>query len=64
MDIKITLAAARKNKNYSQKEAGEKIGVSLSTIKNWERGYTSPKASHVGKICEVYELPYDAIFFG
>lgn len=63
MKIKISMAAARVNKNYSQKEAAQKIGVSLSTIKNWERGHTSPKASYIGKICEVYELPYDAIFF-
>ena len=63
MDFKISLAAARKNKKYSQEVAAEKLGVSLSTIKNWEKGYTSPKAKYIGKICEVYEVPYDFIFF-
>jgi transcriptional regulator with XRE-family HTH domain len=63
MDFKISMAAARKNKNYSQTVAAEKIGVSLSTIKNWEKGHSSPKAKFIGKICEVYEIPYDYIFF-
>ena len=64
MEFKISMAAARVNKNYSQKVAAEKLGVSLSTIKNWEKGHTSPKAKYIGKICEVYEVPYDVIFFG
>lgn len=63
MCIKISLAAARVNMGYSQKVAAKKIGVSLSTIKNWEKGNTSPKAKYIGKICEVYKMPIDAIFF-
>ena len=63
MSIKITMAAARVNKGYNQTEAAKKIGVSLSTIKNWEKGRTSPDIKHIGKICDVYEIPYNNIFF-
>lgn len=64
MGFKISLAAARVNKKYSQTVAAKKIGVGLSTLKNWELGHTSPKAKYIGKICEVYEIPCDYIFFG
>ena len=63
MDIKISMAAARVNAGMSQTVAAKNIGVSLSTIKNWEKGQTSPKANHIVKICEAYKMPYDAIFF-
>ncbi len=63
MSIKISMAAARINAGMSQNTAAQKIGVSLSTLKNWEKKRTSPKANHIGKICEVYKMPYDAIFF-
>ena len=63
MSIKISMAAARVNAGLTQKEAAEKIGVSRSTIKNWESGKTSPKYKHIGTICGVYAMPVDCINF-
>lgn len=60
----VTLEAARRNKKLTQYKAAEQIGVSVSTIKNWEKGRTQPTQPKIEKICEVYGLPYDAIFFG
>lgn len=60
----VTLEAARRNKKYSQTEAAKLVGVSLSTIKNWEKGRTQPTQGKIEKLCEVYEVPYDVIFFG
>ena len=60
----MTLEAARRNKRYTQKEAANLIGVSASTIKNWEKGRTQPTQPKIEKLCEVYGVSYDAIFFG
>ena len=59
----ITLKAARVNAGFTQKEASKKIDVSISTLKNWEKGVTYPKQPHIMKICEVYGIQYDHIFF-
>ena len=60
----VTLEAARRNKKYTQEKAADLIGVSVSTIKNWEKGRTQPTQKKIEKLCEVYEVSYDAIFFG
>ena len=60
----VTLEAARRNKKLTQGEAAKKIGVSVSTIKNWEKGRTQPTQPKIERLCEVYEVSYDAIFFG
>ena len=57
------MAAARVNAGLTQKMAAEKIGVSLSTIKNWEKGHTSPKYKQLDAICGAYEIPVDNIKF-
>lgn len=36
--MKISLKAARSNRNLTQKQAAVLIGVSEDTISNWERG--------------------------
>lgn len=60
----VTLEAARRNKKYTQGKAADLVGVSVSTIKNWEKGRTQPTQKKIEKLCEVYEVPYDTIFFG
>ena len=45
----VTLEAARRNKKYSQKKAASLVGVSLSTIKNWEKGRTQPTQKKIEK---------------
>lgn len=63
MEDKITLRAARVNAGYTQQRAAELIGVSLSTIKNWEAGKSFPNQPMIDKICEVYRICYDRINF-
>lgn len=59
----ITLAAARINSGLTQIEAAEKIGVSKSTIGNWEKGKTKPDVNDLKKIEDVYGLSYNDIYF-
>jgi len=62
-DWKITLAAARVNAGLTQTEAAEKIGVSQTTISNWETGKTSPKMSIVPTIAALYKIPVHDLLF-
>lgn len=61
---KITLEAARINANLTINEAAERIGVSRSTIINWENDSSNIKISFLPKIYEAYNYPTDYIFFG
>jgi transcriptional regulator with XRE-family HTH domain len=60
---KITLRAARVNVGLSQQEAADKIGVAVSTLRNWESGKTFPNQPKIEKICEVYGISFDVLFF-
>lgn len=60
---RVTLAAARVNKHFTQAVAAEMIGVNVNTLKNWENGTTFPKQPQIEKICEVYEVTYDELIF-
>lgn len=60
---KITLKAARVNANLSQQEAARLIGVAASTLRNWEAGKTFPNQPKIEKMCEVYGIPFDVLFF-
>ena len=59
----ITLKAARVNAGLTQKEAGKMLGVSESTILNYEKGITFPDIPILKKIEHLYNIPYKDIFF-
>lgn len=61
--VKMTLAAARVNKKIKQGEAAKKLGVMPQTLRNWEHGKTAPNMAQLKKICELYEITPDHIFF-
>ena len=60
---KITLKAARVNAGLTQGEAAKKIGVAASTLRNWEAGITFPTQPKIEKLCEVYGISFDILFF-
>ena len=61
--IKMTIPAARKNVNMTQKDLAEACGVSESTVSNWEKGKTEPTVSQAKRIGEVVGLHIDNIIF-
>ena len=61
--MKITLAAARVNAGFSQKEAATMLNISNKTLANWEKGNSFPNAQQIEKICELYIVSYDNINF-
>ena len=60
---KITLKAARVNRNLTQDEAATALGITVKTLQNYEDGVTMPKWDMVKRIEEVYSFPADFIIF-
>lgn len=60
---KISLKAARVNANLSQQDAADRIGVAVSTLRNWEAGKTYPTKPKIDRLCEVYGISFDVLFF-
>jgi len=60
----ISLAAARVNANLTQKEFGERCGVSESTVIAWETGRRYPNMKKLGVIEEVLGMSLNFIRFG
>ena len=61
--MKITLPAARKNVNMTQRDLANACGVSESTVSNWEKGRSEPTVSQAKKIGELVGIHYDNIIF-
>ena len=59
---KISLEAVRVNAKMTQKEWASKLGVSNSTVVNWEKGKTEPTLSQLRKMSELSGIPMDFIF--
>ena len=61
--MSITLKAARVNRNLNQKEAAKLIGVSVSTLQNYESGKCFPDVPVIKSIERVYQIHYSDISF-
>lgn len=59
----MSLRAARINKNLTQREAANLIGISVDTLANYEKGVSFPDVPIIMKIETVYGLPYSEINF-
>lgn len=59
----ITLKQARILSNMNQKQAAKKIGVSITTISNWERRKSYPDALQIKKIEKIYNVGFADINF-
>jgi len=61
-DFTVSLAAARVNMKMTQNELAERLGVHPATVKNWEKGKTSPDVRHVKEVSRLSGIPMDYIF--
>lgn len=59
---RISLEAARVNAKMTQREWAKILGVSQSTVVNWEKGNTEPTLSQLRKMSEISGIPMDFIF--
>lgn len=63
MSDKMTLRAARVNRDMTQKDAAKKLQVSNKTLSRWENGLSVPKADKIDAICDLYKVTYDRLIF-
>lgn len=62
--LKFTLRSLRIRSGLKQDEAAKKLGVNRDTLRRWERYSGNLDMDKVDKICELYKIPRDYIFFG
>ena len=62
--FRITPAAARVNAGLTQKQAAKALNISNKTLLNYEKGITVPDWTTVDRMCALYGIPSDFIFFG
>ncbi|MFI3170386.1 MAG: helix-turn-helix transcriptional regulator [Faecalibacterium sp.] len=53
------LADVRKDNKDKQADLAEKLNVSLSTIRSWEQGKSSPPHEALVNICKIYSVSSD-----
>lgn len=61
--IRITLAAARVNAGFTQREAAKLLEINVATLQNYERGKTCPSWEVVRKMEDIYEMSSDYFNF-
>ena len=54
----------RKEKNLTQKQLGEKLGLSDKTISKWERGLGCPDISLLRDISKIFNVNIEKILLG
>lgn len=59
----ISLKAARVNSNLTQKEAAERLGIAVDTLRMYEAGKTFPDVPVIKKIESLYSVSYNDINF-
>ena len=42
--------------DITQKDLAKQVGVSLSTIKRWEKSQTEPKMSDIKKLYDIFKM--------
>ena len=63
MMSKYTLKTARELNGLKQKDAAKLLGISVDTLRNYERGKSYPDIPILRKIESVYGEPYDRLIF-
>ena len=51
----------REDKDMTQKELGDKLGVAWRTISNWEREEREPNITHVLNLSKIFDVSTDYI---
>ena len=59
--LNLRLRDLRKQYGYTQKELGEKIGVSDNTITNYEKGVRQPSYEILQSLANIFECSIDYI---
>ena len=63
-DIGKFIASCRKNREMTQSELAEKLGVSINAVSKWERGVNLPDYSNLQELCSVLGISLNEFFAG
>ncbi|WP_238906146.1 helix-turn-helix transcriptional regulator [Clostridium sp. YIM B02506] len=61
--MKNRIKLLRAERNLTQEELAEKLGIARPTLSNIERGKYTPKGNLVVKIIKHFGIPVEQIFF-
>lgn len=59
MAVKNNIRSERARMDYTQAELGEKLGVSVDTVRNWEDGATQIRISQLIDMAELFSCSID-----
>ena len=59
--MRISLKAARVNKNLSQTDVAVALNVTRKTVGAWESGKSIPKVDKIEPLCNILGVKYDDI---
>ena len=58
------IAALRREKQLTQEQLGERLGVSNRSVSRWENGYTLPDISLMECICKEFNITFSELLSG
>ena len=64
MNLGNKLIELRKQKNLSQEEVAEKLGVTRQTISKWETNQSTPDFDKIVPICKLYNIETEELLTG
>ena len=67
MDLKKVgrfIAQKRKEKDYTQDQLGEMLGISSNTLSKWERGVNAPDISLLSNISKILDVSLEELLSG
>lgn len=63
-ELSQRLYELRKNRNLSQEELADKLGVSRQAVSKWECGESTPDTDNLIKLSHIYGVSLDALVYG
>lgn len=58
-EIGRRIASLRKEKNMTQVELADKLGISYQAVSNWERGDSMPDIAKLSELSQIFEISID-----
>ncbi len=55
------IVSLRKEKNMTQMELADKLGISFQAVSNWERGNSMPDISKLPELAEIFGVTLDEL---
>lgn len=62
MNIGNNIKQLRQQKNLTQKQVAEKLGVSSQAVSKWENNVNTPDIALLPEIAELFGVSIDALF--